>query len=179
MQAFANSFWDLGRRRPELFRTPARLSTWLRARGLLQRGVVLTETDRQRALDAREGIRALLFANHGCDHDPLSVQRLNEVLRGGGVSPQFDAERGPSFAASADELQGALALIGAIVAVAQLEGRFTRLKACPGPDCGWAYYDNSRNQASEWCSMSICGSRVKARRYRTRKRRSDHGEAPS
>jgi predicted RNA-binding Zn ribbon-like protein len=142
----------------------------LRKRGLLERGVVLTAADRQRALDARAGIRALLFANSGCPFDPTDVERLNLVLRGRGVLPQLGAHQQPTFTASRRDLDGALAVIASIVAAAQLQRRFERLKACPGPDCGWAFYDHSRNQASAWCSMSICGARVKARSYRTRQR---------
>jgi predicted RNA-binding Zn ribbon-like protein len=76
---------------------------------------------------------------------------------------------GPDFTSARRDLDSALALIATIVAVAQLDGRWSRLKACPGRDCGWAFYDHSRNQASGWCSMGICGQRAKARAYRRRK----------
>lgn len=169
VQAFANTFWDLGRHRPELLRSPAALAAWLRRRGLLGRGVRVDETDLQRALDVREGIRALLFANSGAEPDAGAIVRLNEGLHGACVVIALDAAR-PEFLASNRELDGALGVIASSVAVAQLEGRFERLKACPGPECGWAFYDHSRNLAGTWCSMSICGSRVKARHYRQRRR---------
>jgi predicted RNA-binding Zn ribbon-like protein len=80
-----------------------------------------------------------------------------------------------------DGLDAALAVIAVIVAAAQIDGNWTRLKACPGLDsrgaelggvhrCGWAFYDQSRNQSSNWCSMSVCGQREKAREYRQRRR---------
>ena len=37
-------------------------------------------------------------------------------------------------------------------------------------DCGWLFVDTSRNQSRRWCSMSMCGSRVKSSRYYLRKR---------
>lgn len=175
VQAFANTFWDLARHRPELLRTPGALAAWLRRRGLLESGIQLDPGDLRRALDVREGIRALLFANSGAQPDREAIDRLNQGLTRAWVAPHLDAGEHPEFVAPHRDLDGALALIASIVAVAQLEGRFARLKACPGPECGWAFYDRTRNLAGTWCSMSICGSRVKARQYR-RRRRQAHRE---
>jgi predicted RNA-binding Zn ribbon-like protein len=171
VQAFANTFWDLERGRPEQLGSPSALAAWLRRRGLLGAHVRLDQDDLRRALNVREGIRALLFANSGADPDRGAITRLNAGLRGACMSIRLDAAARPEFAAPNERLDGALALIASSVAVAQLEGRFGRLKACPGPDCGWAFYDHSRNLAGTWCSMSICGARVKARHYRQRRRR--------
>jgi predicted RNA-binding Zn ribbon-like protein len=171
VQAFANTFWDLARGRPEQLRSPAALAAWLRWRALLGRGARLEEADLSRALEVREGIRTLLFANSGLEPDRDALAGLNRGLRGAWVAIQLDAAARPEFVARNDGLDGALAVMASTVAVAQLEGRFARLKACPGPECGWAFYDHSRNLAGTWCSMSVCGARVKARHYRQRRRR--------
>lgn len=48
-------------------------------------------------------------------------------------------------------------------------GDLTRVRECPGSDdCGWLFYDDSRNRTRRWCSMDGCGSRVKMRRYYAR-----------
>jgi predicted RNA-binding Zn ribbon-like protein len=49
-------------------------------------------------------------------------------------------------------------------------GQFERLKQCPGPsgDCGWLFFDRSKNNSRRWCEMSVCGNRVKVRRHRER-----------
>ncbi len=45
------------------------------------------------------------------------------------------------------------------------EDDLTRVKECPGAgDCGWLFYDTSKNNSRHWCSMEGCGSRVKMRR---------------
>ena len=45
-----------------------------------------------------------------------------------------------------------------------------RVKECSGAnDCGWLFYDESKNLSRRWCSMEGCGSRVKARRQYARK----------
>ncbi len=38
--------------------------------------------------------------------------------------------------------------------------------------CDWLFIDTSKNQSRRWCSMNLCGSRTKARRYYQRKRTS-------
>jgi predicted RNA-binding Zn ribbon-like protein len=48
-----------------------------------------------------------------------------------------------------------------------------RLRECPGADgCGWLFLDTSRNGTRKWCSMEVCGNRVKIRHHR-RERPSD------
>jgi len=46
-----------------------------------------------------------------------------------------------------------------------------RVKECPGmDDCGWLFFDESKNGSRRWCSMETCGSRSKMRRHYARKR---------
>lgn len=44
-----------------------------------------------------------------------------------------------------------------------LGGPLERVGECPS--CGWLFVDTSRGGRRRWCSMAVCGSRVKARRY--------------
>ena len=46
-------------------------------------------------------------------------------------------------------------------------GPLDRVGECPA--CGWLFLDTSRNGRRSWCSMEVCGSRVKARRYYARR----------
>jgi len=56
-------------------------------------------------------------------------------------------------------------------------GTWQRVKICPADDCLWAFYDESRNRSRTWCSMSVCGNRVKARTFRQRTSASDDAES--
>jgi predicted RNA-binding Zn ribbon-like protein len=50
-------------------------------------------------------------------------------------------------------------------------GEPARVKECPGAnDCGWLFYDTSKNSSRRWCSMEGCGSRVKMRLHYARTR---------
>jgi predicted RNA-binding Zn ribbon-like protein len=170
VQALVNSFHNLETRREE-FDSPAALADWLVRRELLDPEVRLTHADLSRVLDVREGLRALLYANNHEQADEGAIERMNKALLALGLAVQLEPSHTPDFRSARRDLDSALALIATIVAVAQLDGRWERLKACPGHDCGWAFYDHSRNQASGWCSMQICGQRAKARAYRQRRGR--------
>lgn len=45
-----------------------------------------------------------------------------------------------------------------------------RLKICP--NCEWLFVDRSRNRSRNWCDMTVCGNRAKARlHYRKKTKR--------
>jgi predicted RNA-binding Zn ribbon-like protein len=43
-----------------------------------------------------------------------------------------------------------------------------RIKQCAGHECGWLFYDHTKN-SRRWCDMKVCGNRAKIRRARKRK----------
>jgi predicted RNA-binding Zn ribbon-like protein len=46
-----------------------------------------------------------------------------------------------------------------------------RIKQCTGRDCGFLFFDATRNNSRRWCEMALCGNRAKAQRaYRRRAR---------
>jgi len=105
---------------------------------------------------AQHTLRALLLANNGevLDGNHALEASVTVVLNGDGAARLV-----------ADDVVGELL---AIVARAQADGTWQRMKACPA--CGWAFYDRSRNRSRTWCAMAICGNRAKARSYRARHR---------
>ena len=171
VQAFVNSRWDRDRGYRDRFADPQSLGRWLVEHQLLEPGARLGWAALRRAIDVRAGLGELLFANNGHPPDQGAVARLNVELRDAGASVRLSEADRPEFVALRGGLDGALAVIAVIVAAAQIDGTWSRLKACPGRDCGWVFYDRSRNRSSGWCSMSVCGQREKARTYRARKRK--------
>jgi predicted RNA-binding Zn ribbon-like protein len=175
VQAFINSFFDLEvDRGADLFATPERLAEWLAVRGLVPPGTELRAADQTRALTVREGLRGLAAANNDAtDAVPAaSLTDLNRAASGAHVEVRLDAD-GPRFTPTGAGLDRALGVLLAITATAMLDGTWQRLKACPGHECGWAFYDHSRNQTSRWCSMAVCGGRAKARAHYHRRRDED------
>jgi predicted RNA-binding Zn ribbon-like protein len=176
VQAFVNSHFDLEHEHgADLLATGSGVGAWLLEQGLVHRLQPVEEDRRARAIAVREGLRGLLAAHNGAQVDSSALDSLQSAAHGllAGIVVGDDGRAWP-VARSAD-LEGALGLVLALVSEAQATGSWERLKACPGELCGWAFYDHSRNHASTWCSMAICGSREKARTYRRRSLGGDAG----
>jgi predicted RNA-binding Zn ribbon-like protein len=170
VQAFVNSHFDLERDRgADRLATPAGLAGWLGERGLDPGAIDGAEL--RRAVAVREGLRALLAEHNGAPPDPGALAALRAAADGLPAAMQVDADGATSPAPAGTGAAAALGLVMAVVHEARAAGTWERLKACPGPHCGWAFYDHSRNGASSWCSMRVCGGRAKARAYRRRSHR--------
>jgi predicted RNA-binding Zn ribbon-like protein len=175
VQAFVNTHFDLvGEHGAEVLHSPAALSEWLTGAGLLAAASTVESSELVRALIVRESLRALAAAGSGHrGARRAALARLDAAASGTRVEVRFDGP-GPRFAAAAEAgVDGAIGSLLAITAMAMADGSWARLKVCSGEHCGWAFYDHSRNRTGRWCSMSVCGSRAKAKRHyrrRTRKR---------
>ena len=148
--------------------TPARLRDWLLERSLASPGLRPADADIARVTEFREALRGLLHANNGGTMDPEALRSLNRAGRGG-LRVHFDDDGGVALEPQPEEpIAAAIGSIVAIVFTAIADGTFARLKACPASDCGWAFYDLSKNRSARWCSMAVCGSREKVRAHRAR-----------
>ena len=47
-----------------------------------------------------------------------------------------------------------------------------RIRKCGNPVCGLYYYDTSKNHTRRWCSMAVCGNRMKAAAFYQRAQKS-------
>jgi predicted RNA-binding Zn ribbon-like protein len=146
----------------ELLRGPDDLREWFAARGLA-RNEAVDEAALERALALREAFRALLLANATGERPPatalgaVTLAGQRATLRAGG-----DLRLAP---AGADL---GVARLLAIAVVAQADGTWRRLKACPGEGCQWALYDRTRSRTRKWCAGTKCGARTRSREYRRR-----------
>jgi len=140
-------------------------SAWLQEHGLAAAGPPPRDREIAAATELREALRALLRVNSGADPDPEAAALVNRMS----AQAPVRVELGPDGAAT---LQGAgvVAAVLAAAGTAMLDGTWVRLKACVDPECGWAFYDRSRNRSGQWCDMAVCGSRHKVRAYRSRQR---------
>lgn len=67
----------------------------------------------------------------------------------------------------ADEQLGARAVLAWSRVMEELPGR---LRACANTECNLFLIDHSRPGTAKWCSMAICGNRMKARAHARRSR---------
>jgi predicted RNA-binding Zn ribbon-like protein len=169
VQRFVNSV-DLETGEDELS-SPEALRDWLAERGLMSAAEQAGAAELRRALDVREGLRAVLRANNGLTLDVDRVERLDKAVTRAGVRVRFAPGAHPELVPEASGVDGAMARLMAIVAAAVEHGRWERLKACPRDECAWAFYDSSKNRSGRWCRMEECGNIEKARAFRERRKR--------
>jgi predicted RNA-binding Zn ribbon-like protein len=168
VQRFVNSVdFESGE---EEFITPEALRTWFAERELMGKDERVTDGDLRRALDVREGLRALLLANNGHPLDASAIERLNAGTSRADIRLRFDDQGEPELDPGVAGVDGALARLMAIVARSTHDETWSRLKACPHESCLWAFYDHSKNRSGKWCRMEECGNVEKARAYRRRQR---------
>ncbi|MDT0346807.1 CGNR zinc finger domain-containing protein [Streptomyces litchfieldiae] len=137
-------------------------------------GAPLTAADVPGLRRLREALRAVCLAHAG--HRPLPPDRA-EVLAGlfadaplvlhlDGVTGATELRPAPG---ARPGLPAFTARVAAVVATAEANGTWRRLKACEAETCHWAYYDHSPAGRRRWCSMQTCGARAKMRAYRAKR----------
>lgn len=166
VQAFVNTV-DL-QDGPEELTDPDTLKAWLVARGLMEAAGPIEAADLKHAIALREAIRGVIGANSGFRVYPLDVATLNEAATASRLRIRFGIDGKPRLEPDAPGVVGAMGSIVAALYAAIEDESWTRLKLCGSQTCRWAFYDRSKNHSSRWCEMASCGNRQKARRFRSR-----------
>jgi len=151
----------------EGFSSPAALSAWMAERDLLPPGRRLTDRDVADARALRETLRDILAANAGHADGPEARRRLARIAARYPLRMRFnggarlDGDGGKGIAPAMARLLGT-------IYDAMTQGTWERLKVCRNDECAWAFYDHSRNHSGAWCTMAVCGNRIKGRTFRRR-----------
>jgi predicted RNA-binding Zn ribbon-like protein len=163
IEEFVNT-WDI--EDVDTLRSPHDLAAWLVSHGLAGPNEAFGQDDLARAIAVREALRALLLANNEGELDPRAPATLTAAAGRADLSVTVDAEGRARLEPRAGGIDRVVGRLLGIVARAQADGTWDRLKACPWHTCYAAFYDHSRNRSRTWCSMSVCGNRAKAQTYR-------------
>jgi|SRR5690625_900801 len=116
--------------------------------------------------EAREVLQAVVRGDTGPD-------RLGTFLRGVTMVPEVeDGTLQWRLDAPADHAVAARAVLAWF---ALEESRPGRLRPCGNPECRLFLIDRSHANRAQWCSMAVCGNRMKARRHYQRKRQAAQG----
>jgi predicted RNA-binding Zn ribbon-like protein len=135
---------------------PALAKTWMR-----QHGITPTRAELTALVDVRSLLQAVVRGERGpaALRTYLDAVTLNPVATAHGVDWRV-ATTGPST--------------GAVRAVLAWDAlRITspgRLRPCANTECQLFLIDRSKPNTARWCSMAICGNRMKARRHYQRGR---------
>ncbi|WP_410813210.1 CGNR zinc finger domain-containing protein [Micromonospora sp. 067-2] len=117
-------------------------------------------------LDARSALQSLVRGEEA----PASVGRLVDgvsyrpALDADGLTWTLDLPAGRSAAARAVLVWDTLRVSSP-----------GRLRPCANPECRRFLVDHSKSNSARWCSMAICGNRMKARRHYERNKPSRAG----
>ena len=193
---FANTIESRASDHPEDYlRSYPDLVRWARHVGLItdtELHHMLTEAERRpaeaaavlgRALELRDAIYQVFRATARGEparqddldrlrHEYLAaLGRARLTLTEGGYGWVWDGDGGA--------LEGPLWPVARSAVAVLAEEDLGRIRECPGAgDCGWLFYDTSKNGTRRWCSMEGCGSRAKMRRQYARQRGVKTGAVP-
>jgi predicted RNA-binding Zn ribbon-like protein len=148
--------------------TAEALQAWLVARGLVDQGEPASERDVADARHLRAAIRRLFAANNGGQLDDRTRLTLEAATERVPLRVSVGSDGRLALEPTAGGVPGALSRLVGLVYAASADGTLARMKACR--QCGWAYYDTTKNRSRVWCNMATCGSQHKARAYRARQR---------
>lgn len=182
---FVNTTFVLGERPVDRLETYDDLLAWLRAAGLLEAG---RPEAAARAWNGREALhraRKLRTALHDAALEQVrsgrfpasGVRALNELLEAAPGTYRLSSAGDGLTLSYASAPRKALHLLEPLVRSAAqfLAGAdLGRIKKCGNEKCVLYYYDATKNQGRRWCSMALCGNRMKAAaHYRRTKEREE------
>lgn len=121
------------------------LGVWLDAMGL-------PDAEQPHSIKTLHSFREELRVAIGSGEEP-DMSSLHAHLQN--VHPADKMQRQPILA---------LAAISALSILADPR-EHSRIKMCPGDDCGWMFIDETKNGRRKWCLMETCGNRAKSARH--------------
>jgi predicted RNA-binding Zn ribbon-like protein len=135
---------------------PARAQAWLAASGGLG-----TEAELRHVLRVRQALQAVVRGQQ-----PPDV--LAPVVRGAVSVPVIrDGRLTWTLDVAPDRELAVRAVLAWDTLTRQSPGR---LRPCANEECRLFLIDRSKANAARWCSMAVCGNRMKARRHYQRSR---------
>ncbi|MEV5296851.1 CGNR zinc finger domain-containing protein [Amycolatopsis methanolica] len=159
-----NTLRDRHRGGRELLTSPSALVEWLVLAGLLPRPVTAPADSLAVAIALREAVDRVA---RGAGR-PVDVRLLNRHARNAPV-PQLRID-GDGVAHrrldAPDPVEGAFGTLA--VDAIDLATSEADVRICAYDDCGLRFADTSPKRNRQWCSMSRCGNRAKARAHYAR-----------
>lgn len=160
-----NTTWIDGGRLRDLLETTAGAAIWLKSApvDVQYKPARVTEAHRRSLLAARAAILAVAER----PADARGRKPLNEILARGHRRTSL-GDDGPVREPVTDEPQWLVPWLAAESYLDLLVRWPDRIRQCRHPECVLWYVDTSPAGSRRWCSMSLCGNRVKVGRHNQR-----------
>ncbi len=173
---FINSEIGIGAKHTELLNDDAQVIEWLRRAGVAseiakpppgRRGALL-----KAALALRKIARELILSRHAQRAaDPSALNRIlargntyHELVWKKAQTPEYIQHRRVT---TPEDL---LVPVAEAIAALLTDGDFTLIRKCENPDCTLWFYDHTKSHHRRWCSMAVCGNRMKVALFRSRQK---------
>jgi predicted RNA-binding Zn ribbon-like protein len=143
----------------DAWETPTQLVQWLHQHTGTSSSGRIPADQHVAAVVFRNALRQLITEGVAADFDTAAAPFPLRLVTHDGAPELVPTDEGPL---------GGVAAVVAAIARSTAEGTWDRVKICPGDNCLYAFYDESRNHSRTWCSMRVCGNRTKTKVYRAR-----------
>ena len=138
----------------------------------------LSQKEATSLLEQAKNLRATMrdLAERIATRKPISdtsLQIINQFLSQRPCYPQLVRLKGrfeQRFHSVASPAQNILALIAESASNLLCQTDYTLIKKCGNPACILYFYDTTKNHARNWCSMQMCGNRMKVAAHYWRNR---------
>lgn len=174
---FLNTAFGTGSARQECLSDDQAVIDWLVSAGLVQKlpeppALKLRGTLLETALALRESARELLEKRKaGKTGDPTL---LNELLSLGASYSQLIWKKGQEPKREqhrqCDDVRVLLVSLAEAFAELLVDENLDLVRRCQNPDCTLWFYDRTKSHRRRWCSMALCGNRMKVAAFRERQR---------
>lgn len=126
----------------------------------------------KRCIELREAIAGILYARlEGRDPSTRALKTLERYVKAASTEQQLSWKHG-RLEWDWNERDAELPLWALSMNASDLllSDAVERVRACDNPKCRWLFLDTSKNHTRRWCDMSICGNRMKARRFKAQRK---------
>lgn len=170
---FINSAYGPGTAPVDVLEDDPAVMDWLAAAGVLEAGAVAVPNGvAALAVALRDEARELVAAARA--GRPFQATVVNTVLEAGRPIVQLQSTTdgaGPCVVErrrddSAESLLEPIAVaLGRLLAGGDLQ----HVRECEAHDCTLLFHDTTKSRKRRWCSMALCGNRMKVAAFRSRK----------
>ena len=171
---FVNTSFGVGADHQECLGSDAQVLDWLRRAGLPatprkhgRPGALLAA-----ALELRDtAVRLVTTRKTGRKSE---IAALNRILAAGSAYSELVWTQPEKLTLQLhnrlERVESLLVPVAQAVAVLLTEGDFSLVRQCEGSDCVLWFYDHTKAHRRRWCSMALCGNRMKVAAFRARQR---------
>ena len=172
---FINSEFGVGAAHHDCFADDEAVLAWLKLAGVLPDDVGVAPKGLQAlAVRLRDNARSLVHAakqEEGASdatvvNQVLQAGRAAEALQWDDASASFKVVRRRRH----DDAAGFLEPIAQAVVRLLTDTQLELVRQCEAHDCTLMFHDKTKSHRRRWCSMAVCGNRMKVAAFRSRKK---------